>query len=450
MSVAQDSLSAQAMHQDIDYYFKTIRECHPKLYVRYAPEVFDSLQASLKAQCSATKKKSDFWFLLAKTSKYTDGHTRIFSPFDDIPVDMYFPWVDFDEKGQLLLDSSLIVSINGVPASQIANDLEELVSWEHSPVGRTRHKNTILSLLYPFHPIVPPFQLTLFINNTYKDTVVGIHDQETLYSKYHPSFNKRYHSSLFTSDIFKEDSIAVLYYNTSDILGIFNKEKDFNTNEGMYKQYIESFFKNIREQGIRFLFIDVSQNGGGSDLVHQLYFKYLISKSYRYQSTVHINRTGLKRCYQFIHQLLKEDKEKKSWVEIKKKFNALERRNGKVKKNSEKGNKSGFEGQVFSIMDENTYSAGYDFCEYFKRSGAGPLVGEASGQRSPFAGNIFLDQLPNSKIEFSCATTYAVTEPKITDSDGFLQPDIPYTMDHPLGLEDYKKIIQLSKEKKGH
>jgi len=95
-------------------------------------------------------------------------------------------------------------------------------------------------------------------------------------------------------------------------------------------------------------------------------------------------------------------------------------------------------------MGNNTYSAAYNFCEQAKWNKSGLLVGEESGQRSPFAGNATDDKLPNSKIVFRFAATYDWTEPSLPNKDGFLQPDIPYDLSKPLELNDYKKIIHLS------
>ena len=84
---AQEKLSVKAMHEDIDYYFNAIKEMHPHPYAKYTEIHLDSVKLQLYKDCSHPMNLLDFNFLLAKTSKYTDGHTCVYPPQYNITSD---------------------------------------------------------------------------------------------------------------------------------------------------------------------------------------------------------------------------------------------------------------------------------------------------------------------------------------------------------------------------
>jgi len=100
-------------------------------------------------------------------------------------------------------------------------------------------------------------------------------------------------------------------------------------------------------------------------------------------------------------------------------------------------------------MGSHTYSAADTFCFYMALGQRAVLVGEASGQRVPYSGNVIIGELPHSNIPFHFPVTFVVfsTEQIVNIKDGFLQPCIPFPLTRPLGLEDYKQIIELAREK---
>ena len=223
-------------------------------------------------------------------------------------------------------------------------------------------------------------------------------------------------------------------------------------------QFTKVFFEQIKQQKMKYLFIDVSQNGGGSDNAHKYFFRSLKTKPYKYTNyKMETLKGGLKRnefyCLMETNCKTKEylpiNKHKElnnSNIRLEKTIKKLQKK-GELKETCKfKGNETGFDGKVFIIMGNNTYSAAYDFCEQAKWHKAGLLVGEESGQYSPYAGNVCLDKLPNSGIDFGFATTYFWTVPDLPKRDGFLQPDIPYDLSMPLEMKDYKEIIRLSDE----
>jgi len=453
---AQEKLSVKAMHEDIDYYFNAIKEMHPHLYAKYTESQLDSVKLHLYKDCSQPMNLLDFNFLLAKTSKYTDGHTSVCSPQYNLTPDEkdnMFPFVKFKDS-TILLNGSVVQSINGIPSSKIVQELDGLVSWEGYPHNREKAMNSNLtSLLYKVYSITWPFVCS--IQDKKSGSIVRDSIIEPVKAKDYPLMKKlsRYYTEgVLSYDYFPNDSIALLFYNSSAIYGNKPLEKHID-------EFTKVFFEQVKQQKMKYLFIDVSQNGGGSDNAHKYFFRSLKTKPYKktiYQKGTLKGVTKIteeayltQNGYKTIEDLpINARKELEKSIKHNEKAITRLQKKGELKHTYEyEGKDAGFDGKVFIIMGNNTYSAAYDFCEQAKWSKAGELVGEEPGQRSPYAGNAKEDRLPNSKIAFRYATAiYEWTVPDLPKKDGFLQPDIPYELSKPLEMKDYKEIIRLSNE----
>lgn len=392
-----------------------------------------------------------------KIKKYMDGHTGINFPsfFSDSGKNLqYFPQVRLPDN-QILLNEDTLCSINGIPAPEIFKELDLLVSWEAHPKNRQKKMNEYLSpLLHHVYKISSPFKCVLrkkgSENNT--DSIIASVDYQTWNRAYNHLSAKRYTESYLSYDYFPKDSIALLYYNNSNISGNDALKNQFD-------RFAEVFFQQVEQQGIKYLFIDVSQNKGGSDLAHQSFYHYLRTDSYKVHMNVVAKKEGALKLYDDYYETTMKAVGKEKGSKLSRK--AFEKKDpwvknmisplikkGKIDRRYKNPSKNtGFKGKVFIIMGENTYSAGYDFCETSKRGNIGLLVGEEPGQRSPFCGNQISDRLPASGIAFYYPTTYDWTEPVLPNKEGFLLPDIPYPLDRLLDIDDYKKIIEISRER---
>lgn len=449
---AQKKLSVNEMHEDIEYYFDAIKTMHPYPYAKYSEAQIDSIKLQLYKNCSHEMDLFDFNFLLAKTSKYMDGHTGVYSPLYDLSTNEknnMFPIVRFVDN-KIALNNFIIKSINGIPSSTIIQELENLISWEYHPSFREKTMNSFLTpLLYRVFHISHPFVCNIEYSETNRsicDTIIK-HENKKEQSR-QSKLSKNYDGALLY-EYHQNDSIALLFYNTSDIWGNKILEKAMDN-------FTKIFFEQLKEKNIKYLFIDVSQNVGGSDKAHKYFFRSLKTKPYMYTQYELVTLTGgQKRNEQYclmeagcktIEDLpINKVKElKKLNLRIEKKVKKLQEKGNLKSTRKFKGNKKGFDGKVFIIMGNNTYSAGHDFCEEVKWNKMGLLVGEESGQRFPYSGNACTDTLPNSGIKYYFATSYFWTEPALPTQNGFLKPDLQYNISKPLTIEDYKAIIKLS------
>ncbi len=442
-------LSERQMQEDIDYYFNTLKECHPNLYARYSPAVFDSVKLNLKGLCRDSMSTERFNYLLAKTAKYVDGHTGGYAEELIYPYKAMLPFVTIDDQNNLFIEGKKVLSINGVSGIQIGKDVDQLISWENSPLQRNNDAYINLSsvLFYGYNMNSSFINIELLDNETNlsETSHVELNSETKDVSELIAISQKKFfgksdvHSNWFLKRVFKEDSLAVLYYNDASLMSFTD---DYDEAMSVFTDSISAFFDEIR--GCKYLFIDVSQNDGGNDLTNSVILKFLTYNGGALQMTTTAQKNGAVRVYESYKDGLENSEEGIEWLQkIVKPL--LEK--GQIVDSVKVEPNSGFEGKVFIIMSPNTYSAGFDFCLNAKMFNVGTLVGMPAGQRSPYCGNVVYDNLPNSNIEFMFPTTYSIIEPKITDEDGFLQPDISYLLNHTLKLDDFKKIIEMNNKR---
>lgn len=436
--ISSCGLTTKSIKSDIAYFHKTLIDLHPNLYQQYSKGTIDSVFVALEAQCSAKMTKNEFLFALNKTNKYYDGHTEI-EPFPSpksLPAG-YFPDVKFIGD-EIFIGNDRICYIAGIPAQDILRDLDNMVSWEGSGILRNNQKNYIFTkFLLQSYKINAPYDCRIESDGGFiRDKLFDLISQTEMMTNVYPAYSKDYHHAPLHSRFLKEDSIAILYYNSSDL--DTPPPSGFENMEAFFMDYLSTFYNDMKTEGSKYLFIDVSQNRGGTDKAHEYVKQGLKYDSYNIQQKVYVNKEALQvlnsagklndpEMLKYVSDIIVRAGEKCILEEIE----------------TIEGKAFGFEGMVFIVMGTDTYSAGYDFCEEAARNRMGVLVGQEPGQFSPYSANSFLFRMPHSKIEFCCPATFIRSEPSVVDHTGFLKPHIPYPMDHPLELEDFKRIIKM-------
>ena len=438
LSSAQ-KLSPEEMRSDIDYYFNQLRDMHPNLYKRYTPEQFDSLQMSLIDHVADSMECRDFNRLMLRVNAYTDGHTNVnINKITEWNVQTKFPYFQVREDS-LLLNDNLIVFINDVSTKEIVQELSNMYSWEYSSLLKEKSINDdFLLFATKFYGITPPYIAS------FKNLKTGEMKKDTL-KLVKQVYNNE---TKFNFEFFEEYSIAVLHYNTCYL----GKDEEF------FEHVLIEAFRKMKNDHIKYLFIDVTKNGGGSDEYQKYIFKHLNSKKVNIKI---VNRINKKCVKELMEQDVKENRKYLAsqgttfmkrlkiryfiWKLERAKKDFLKTGTGTLKI-SMPGNTKGFDGKVFVLQGRETFSAAISLVEFFRRQNMGLVVGEQAGEPVCFNGNPQEDVLPYSKIKIRYSLVEGTNYPKMeTDENGFLVPDIPYDVyNRELGVEDYLKIIEMS------
>lgn len=421
-------LSPAEMKEDIRFYFHMIRDIHPDPYQRYDSLTFVRLEAEMIESCSEPMAREDFGFRLMKTRKFLDGHVGVFDFFSP-PGRYHFPSVEF-QGDLMLLGNDTLLAVRDSFASYTALDVDSMIPWDLPSKIRNENMNLLLNLLLsPANKSTMTYTGVLKTANGTRDTLICV---DTRRVKKNPIYTQAY-----SSKFYPEDSIAVLYYNSCMIYG----EEDVKHYEG----YVNAFFDELKSKKIKTLFIDVTHNGGGSDRNNSVIINHLKADAFTSKVRMTGKRAGIEEYLKsdLVKKIFSENETTKNyWLET---FGNLIMEKGvAVLEESAPARKSGYEGNVFVIMGNRTYSAGADFCLSIKAFKAATLVGEKAGQYYPICGNAIRGTLPNSKVMYQIPSTEAFYEPETLFEDGYICPDISYPLKEEMGVEDYKEILSFS------
>lgn len=434
-------IPSEEMLKDINFIFDELRTSHPNPYMRYDSLTFVRLEEKIKKECSIPKSELEFEFSLMKLNRYFEGHTffldfKHFAPLKN--SQNLFPYVEFNDN-KILLEGVPLTKIGSINTSQLASQVDSMVSWEKDTKTRTLHKNTMLNiLLHRYYKESYPYTFTYKKNwwTSIKDTVTTAKVIES-YRKniIQNNYNKEFHAQPYSSEIFPDDFIAILYFNDSSVNTTDEGKKQFES-------YLDIFFKELKEKGIKHLFIDVSFNYGGSSHTNSLVLNHLNSEKREYTITTMGKTKGVKKSLDFYESYSPDIK--KDTALYKNKFVPLLKYQKIKNRIIEEGKTDGFAGKVFVIMGNNSVSAAQSFCESIVRGKYGILVGIPTSQRTPYCGNGFVQNLPSGRYRLFMPSIYAWYDKEVQNENGFLIPDIPYSLNRPLNLVDFKKIIELS------
>ncbi len=428
-----DTLSVTQMQEDIAFYIRTLEYNHPRLYYPYSKAQIDSVFTDLKKQCTQPMPLDDFNFLLSETNRYKDVHTNIsWAELQKLTL-ANDPFPSLITNGStLMLKDSKVITINNIVASELASCLEGMVSWEYNPeVRQMKMASYLIPLLKLKYKEVPPYQILLEKDGEQKQWIL---EEKDISPRTRPEY---FDKPTFYFTIDENTSIAIFHCTDFELSP--KREADL-------KWKCEIGFKQIKDKKIKYLFIDLSNNKGGSDIMHDHIWSYILNKDYKSKIKIFATSPNLQEFQSLLKKYQPDTKAIKKSNRIKDEYNFKEylEVDLEVKKSNTKNK---FNGQIFVVQGNNTFSSAISFCYSFKLFDRGMLVGKTCGQGVPFTGNVKTVILPNSKIKFNYPMTFS-EEPFIPNvKDGFLQPDIWYDLDDNkiITISDCKKIIEKAK-----
>lgn len=280
-----------------------------------------------------------------------------------------------------------LIKING---SEL-KDFLPLYSYEVESWGLNQLSNdvsTLEGLYYLGIDLTDGVRYTYSDKNGEEKTFTYYEEDFVTYDEYVRFNNITKKNKPFVSyEIDENKSIAVLTLTQCD----YNDE---------YRSCLNSMFTEIKAKGIKNIAVDIRKNGGGSSLVADEFIKYLNVDSY--QVVTEKLRLG---CFE-----LNFDKE----ISENKRYNDLT-----------------FDGSVFMLTSESSFSSAMMFAEYIKDNNLGQIVGEAPGNAATGYGDIAVFRLKNSGLYVSISTKQFFRADKETD-DILVIPDIECDADSAL------------------
>lgn len=404
-TINKETLTPAEMKADLDELIKTLASNHPDMYAYTTKEKFNQEVAKVRQSFSQPLLYREFFSRIIRLNKLFDGHTNI-NPIVNSRQTMsylkagglFFPHPVRVENGKLFLsfgqnDSSKIevLSINRIPVSEILNQLGQVTNYEKQKMNDWNVQSNfglilhgILNIQGPWFEYESRWHKSGMKANTIEQ---GITAQNLL------AGNTRYYdrNEKFQYRSFEKESIALIEYNTCPM----NQEsiKDLDA-------FLVNSFNDIKEKGIRNLFIDVSRNGGGGgDEVNSLLYNKLNHQARNWQSVM----------YKKV-----PDRAKLDTIPVPQCTNMIT---------------DGFDGNVYLIQSGYTYSAAVGVAAWMKFSGRGKVFGEETGGTTAAYVYAPVHQLPNSKILYQVSNTLWKFPFGARKDQGIL-PDVPVSIDY--------------------
>lgn len=195
-----------------------------------------------------------------------------------------------------------------------------------------------------------------------------------------------------------KDDIGILTLNSFALFGW--KKLELN-----YKDFFADVFKQIKQQNIEHLIIDIRENNGGNDEIKIELFTYFdIDKN-----SLGFERVGKTRYLEFPENLKSHVQ---TWGDNPWYFNldtpdAIDEENGyyifeeNMKNKFKKRKTDVFKGNLYLLTSPLNASLAFYLAADFKQKGLGKIIGQETGgnQRDINGGQILFLRLPNSEIE---------------------------------------------------
>jgi hypothetical protein len=201
--------------------------------------------------------------------------------------------------------------------------------------------------------------------------------------------------------------------------------KDFVMDKNDFKEELESIFKQIQQDSLTNLIIDIRNNPGGNSELADILTSYVYDKPYKANSKIIVKRSEQYCTYlrgyfswwfrpflKFIKQI--EDYKNTSvgdiYVDVKGNKNPI-------------NTKYRFKGKKYLLINSNTFSTALGFATVFKDYDIGEIIGEPTKSEVNEFGDIYPFDLPNSGLWIWCSAKRYI-RPSGDMTEGGLEPDI--------------------------
>ncbi|MDP2960576.1 MAG: S41 family peptidase, partial [candidate division Zixibacteria bacterium] len=281
-----------------------------------------------------------------------------------------------------------LLSINGKPMPEILADLTRYISAEKLVDKYEFLEERFRFWLWLIYQWQGPFEVSLKTSSgsTYLVKVPGISFEALKVKLNQPK---------------KEKPVYYTYRCIPEVkagLIDFRSFSDYN----QFKEFLEKTFVQMKADGAENLIIDIRQNGGGSSSLGDLFLTYLTDKPFDQVSQMDVKASQqIKHFYRkFLPWYIR-------WLPLQW-FHPFGRKlwstpdggiatwKGEPKKY--KTNKLLFDGDIFLLISNHTFSSATMFAATTKDYQIGILIGEETGGLATSYGDIYSFDLPNTHI----------------------------------------------------
>jgi len=240
-------MSVADMHKDIDYFYEKLLSIHPYPFLILSQEEWAQKTDSLKGSITQPKTKKDFFLEMTKFNAYLDLHSGV-HPSAKIMRAMegkiVFP--KFEQQGDSIFfeknsEKYLLLSVGKTSTKEIKKKF-----LDRNSLIEPMYRPTFLNMLRAFcnYNLVEDD-----IEYTYEDNNGKIYSD---FFKRKKNKNKNRNKTGTSLQVDTTLSVAVMRVNTFAPTSIID-----------FRDSIYSYFKQLKNQNIKRLYIDITNNSGG-------------------------------------------------------------------------------------------------------------------------------------------------------------------------------------------
>lgn len=396
-------LSRKQAIYDLDYLVKNIKAKHPGPFAHGSEEEFDNHVQQIKANLGEQTSRKDFSLSIAELmALIRDDHTRHidFPDFVDFwrsggkvfPLGLRYEDCNMTInswpkaiKPKYLKKRDMIVAINGQPMELLLERYRKYISAETEKQQNWILEGRLHYFLWLKDGECESFELTLMNSKGGKYT----ENISAISTARHQGQKKAKTQKFFTFDFYLDNEVC-----------LFKAQSFWRELLNDYMRRLKNLIAQMKKNKTSILIVDLRGNGGG----HWKFCWELLSRT----TTKSINAGG---------DIIRPKSD--AW-----------------------------DGHLVLLCDRGTASAAVYPAVIVKDCNVGIIVGEETGGRASYFGNIIGVRLPNSHLHCQIATKYFMRPAGYDDGRGVL-PDLPLdvTLEDGVLVEKIYNHIKMSGEK---
>jgi hypothetical protein len=385
-----DTITREEAIEDIDYILRLLRTRHPAA-MRGLPEAVAEQSRTEKENFSEEVTVLELWQAAARIlALMDDSHTYVLS-FRENHLPDWFRFTDgilYRSGGEF--DGVEVISIGGVSVDELYRTFKAQYSYERVEWAECN---------FPY--AVRWKEILVFLHADVSEEVVIVYKTADGEVTREYGFIERDESEEEDED---DDSFVFYEIDRENNVGIFTFTRcKYND---IYREALENFFTEVKENEIQTVVVDLRYNGGGKAGVVNEFIRYLDVD--RYYMGIYEQRLG-PVLWQY----------------------------GSAAEN-DKADDLLFSGDVYVLTSVWTFSAATIFSAIISDNNLGKIVGETSGQPPSFYGGSILFQTPNAEMLFAVSWGY-ISRPD-ESKPNLLIPDYPSSPRE--ALETVYEILQ--------
>lgn len=366
------------LKKDLIFLFNKLDSTHFNLYHKHSKEDFEYSFNKLKEGIQDSMNLFEFYYyILPLYGMLDDAHSSLIFPFEytiefsnqggkiiplEVEIENGHIYIIKNHSQQVIPNYSEIISINNISSKEIIESLEKLINNERQYSEEKYMARFFNKILFPLYGFDKHYSVTIKSTDGIKSTIEldGV-----------------------SMDVFQKNKDPFYsYYSIGDSIGVMDINLCEERDE--FASFCDSVFTILQTKEIPNLVIDLRDNGGGSTFHGDTLFTYIYDKKFTQYGPVKMKISPMinsKLDSTYIEEY--ESQSENSYFNPKR-----------------------FKGEIYMIVNENSFSSAAMMAATFKCYKMGKLIGRETGGVEIFYDEPIMFSMPITGIRFLVSYQY--------------------------------------------